>query len=366
MTRRWSSLLFLCLVAVVRGQTVRIEPADPIDFPAVVDSNSPAYWDDGQLLVYNSLNLPIRSVSEGAGHYSRSRVVFVQGENRWRWVESVWNGADGSIYAWYHSEPLNVCPGRPLTAPEIGEMVSPDGIYFQDLGIILRSGAPPDCATANNYFAGGHGDFTVIPDQSRKYLYFLFSAYDSPATAQGIAIARMAMDYVARPVGRVRKFFNGDWSEPGLGGQLTPVFAARSDWASNAPDAFWGPSIHWNTALQQYVMLMNHVAGDPLWGQEGIYASFSADLANPASWTAPMKLMDASGWYPQVIGDGTGGTDSLAGSSARLYVMGTSQWRITFEPGPMLVQSPDGQPALQTDRADRRPRARTALRRRPG
>ncbi len=120
-------------------------------------------------------------------------------------------------------------------------MVSTDGVYFQDLGIILRSGNPPDCATAYNCFAGGHGDFTVIPDQSGKHFYFLFSAYDSPAAAQGIAIARMAMADVASPVGRVRKFFNGDWSEPDLGGQLTPVLAARSDWASNAPDAFWGP-----------------------------------------------------------------------------------------------------------------------------
>ena len=35
------------------------------------------------------------------------------------------------------------------------------------------------------------------------------------------------------------------------------------------PDAFWGPAVHWNTHLQQYVMLLNR-AFDPRWAQEDL------------------------------------------------------------------------------------------------
>jgi hypothetical protein len=40
-----------------------------------------------------------------------------------------------------------------------------------------------------------------------------------------------------------------------------------------------GPSIHWNTYLQQYVMLLNRAqeAAD----SEGIYISYSTNLADP-------------------------------------------------------------------------------------
>ena len=41
---------------------------------------------------------------------------------------------------------------------------------------------------------------------------------------------------------------------------------------------FWGPAIHWNTYLEQYVMLLNR-AKDDQFGQEGIYVSFSPTLA---------------------------------------------------------------------------------------
>lgn len=334
MTYAWRFALVFCAAVAAQGQSVTIQPADPADFPAVVDSNSPAYWDDGLLYVFNSLNLPIRSVQETSGRFAKSRVALIHGQNRWRWIESVWPAPDGTVYAWYHTEPEDVCPGQPLTAPEIGALASSDGVNFRDLGIVIRAADAPNCGTNNRYFAGGTGDFTVIPDRGGNYFYFLFSAYAGPMERQGIGVARLAAADLAQPAGKVQKFYNGYWNEPGLGGKLTPVFPAQGDWSSASPDAFWGPSVHWNTALEQYVVLLNHVAGDPYWGQEGIYVSFGADLSNPLSWTAPSKIMDGVGWYPQVLGDGAGETDSLSGGSARLFVNGHSEWRVFFNSRP--------------------------------
>jgi len=322
-------LVLVATAFAVEAQSVQVQSAPPVDFLALVDSNSPAYWSDGRLYLFNSLELPIRSESSDNVTFGRARAVYVHGTNHWRWIESVWQDTDGTVYAWYHAEPLNVCPGQALTAPEIGALVSSDGVSFRDLGIVLRSGDKPDCGTSNRYFAGGHGDFSVIPDRQGSNFYFLFTNYGGDVESQGIAIARVAYADLAKPANHVWKFFQGDWSEAGLGGRVTPVFAARANWNSDAPDSFWGPAVHWNTALGEYVVLMNHAA-DRLWGQEGVYISFCPDIANPAAWTPATKLMDAGAWYPEVIGNGVGETDTLVGASARLYVMGHSEWQLTF------------------------------------
>lgn len=96
-------------------------------------------------------------------------------------------------------------------------------------------------------------------------------------------------------------------------------------------DAFWGPSVHWNTYLQQYVMLLNRARGKG-WIQEGIYVSFSADLADPRSWSQPLKVLDGGAWYPQVMGqdDELKGTDKLAGRRARFFMKGVSEYEIEF------------------------------------
>jgi hypothetical protein len=320
------------LVAGTLGaQSVHIDSAPAADFPALVDSNSPAYRSGSNLYLYNSLDLPIRSEASDSSHFSRARAVFVSGENRWRWIESVWADPNtGSVYAWYHAEPLNICPGLPLTAPQIGALVADDGITFRDLGIILRSGDKPNCATNNIYFAGGHGDFSVIPDRDQNYFYFLFTNYGGPVEQQGVGMARMAFADRDDPAGKVWKFYAGEWTQPGLRGRVQPIFPAKADWADDNPDSFWGPAVHWNTALQQYVVLMSHVQGDPAWSQEGVYISLNPDLSKPTAWTTPAKIIEGVGWYPQVLGDGPDDTDTIVGGSARLYVMGHSEWSITF------------------------------------
>jgi hypothetical protein len=77
---------------------------------------------------------------------------------------------DGTIYGWYHNEPGGICSGGKLTAPRIGAVVSYDGgDTFFDLGLVLSSGDPPDCNAKNGFFAGGHGDFSVILDRDQAY-----------------------------------------------------------------------------------------------------------------------------------------------------------------------------------------------------
>lgn len=95
-------------------------------------------------------------------------------------------------------------------------------------------------------------------------------------------------------------------------------------------DVFWGPSIHWNTYLEKYVMLLNR-AKDDVFGQDGIYVSFSSTL-QPSDWSAPVKILNGGTWYPQVIGGEPGtGTDRRAGQRARFFMMGRSERMIEFQ-----------------------------------
>ena len=308
--------------------------------PGDSDCNSPAHWNGGTLYVFNSAGHPWRSAGPDLLHLDQDyrRCTYDNQVNSGRWIECTCPASDNVLFGWYHNEPGGLCPGTHLTAPRIGAVRSTDnGATWHDLGLVLE--APPNtlnCGTTNYYFAGGHGDFSAILDRQGRYLYFLMSTYYGPPSEQGVAVARMLWQDRDNPVGKVQKWHQGQWSQPGLGGRLTPIFPVKQDWHRPDVDAFWGPSIHWNTHLSQYVLLLNR-AIDRHWKQEGIYVSFNADLANPAGWSTPVKILDSPGadrWYPQVIGLDKGETDKLAGRVARLFVRGQSRWEIVFlKPG---------------------------------
>lgn len=260
------------------------------------------------------------------------------------WVEAAWVDTDGTVFGWYHHEPSGICPGDKLTTPKIGAVVSYDGgRTIIDLGIVLESGEAPNCSAKNGFFAGGHGDFSVILDRDGEYFYFLFTNYGGGQEEQGIVIARMAFEDRHHPVGSVRKYYQGEWDEPGIGGRMTPIYAVGQAWEAEDADSFWGPAIHWNTQLQQYVMVMNRSCCSPNWPMEGVYIAYSMDLSNPATWGRANKILDgreAGGYYPQVVGMSPGETDSLVGAKARLFVQGVSRWEISFPVLPVEDEEP--------------------------
>jgi len=337
-------------------QSAWLRSAETVTMPTRADCTSPAFWSDGQLVLFNSTGT--QWVSRGGDQFSESTTQLVGVDRQDHvpmWIESVWRDEDGTLYGWYHHEPAGVCGSSKLTAPVIGAVVSRDGgKTFEDLGIVLSSGGALDCDAKNGFFAGGNGDFSVILDRNREYFYFLFDNYGGDIEGQGVAIARMAFADRQQPVGAVWKYFDSRWMEAGLGGRNTPVFRASVRWQDENTDAYWGPSVHWNTYLERYVVLMNHTCCRPEWPQEGIYITFSADLSDPAGWTPPVKILGKvdydAGFYPQVLGTGTGETETLAGESARLYVHGRSDWTIEFsKEGFPSKSTPDPEPIDPTN-----------------
>ena len=108
-----------------------------------------------------------------------------------------------------------------------------------------------------------------------------------------------------------------EWTYPAATPLVAPTYAWHD--TDERVDAFWGPSVHWNTALEQYVMLLNR-SKDENYSQEGIYVSYAPTLDDPSLWTPPVKLLNGGKWYPQVVGSSLGtGTDKLAGDPRRVF-----------------------------------------------
>ena len=262
------------------------------------------------------------------------------------WMEAVVQDAGGVWYGYFHNEvPAPACPGSVRQAPRIGAARSRDrGRTWEVLGIVLE--APPsqaDCATGNQYFDGGLGDLSVQLDAASQDLYIFYSAYPRFGFRQGVGVARMAWADRDAPAGRAMVWRSRAWlpasARAGVDGQVeyeyplpTPVFPTREPFHDNdlVVDAYWGPSVHWNTYLQRYVMLLNR-AKDEDFGQEGTYVSFAPTLSDPREWSVPVKVADGGLWYPQAVGLQTGsGTDKTAGEYARYFQGGVSNHLIRF------------------------------------
>ncbi len=325
---------------------VDVVPAPSVQLPGAVDSNSPAFWqyEEGRNRLYVLTSWAIPSISQGISFRrlrSTQPVRFSNSVNGGRWMESVLQDSSGTLYGYYHHEPLGLCGKINKTAPRIGAARSFDnGLSWEDLGIILEAPmSRADCGTPNEFFVGGFGDFTVILNNDQTDAYFFFSSYVGPASRQGVVVARMLWSQRDTPRGNLEIWNRGVWgrpqsrfqTRPSVGPQ--PIYPAVVSWHddSGQVDSFWGPSVHWNTFLNQYVMLLNR-AVDSSWTQEGIYIAFSPVLHDPSQWTTPLKILEGGPWYPQVLGlEKDTGTDKVAGSVARLFLRGQSDYYLVFK-----------------------------------
>jgi hypothetical protein len=322
--------------------------APHIELPAEIDSSNPAVWSRVggllQLFVMSSWGgVPVRSSGTSLATLRPGPPVnFRSHPGHGVWMEAIIPDDSGAWYGYYHHErPADAC-GRPdRQLPRIGAMRSTDnGATWDDLGIVIDAPEGSDaCDSTNRFVLGGVGDVTAALDANRRDVYLYYSQYVRDGTAQGVTVARIAWADRDAPAGKAQIWNAGAWlpairsASGGVSYPLaTPLVRARQPFHDRTAtnDVFWGPSIHWNTYLRQYVMLLNR-AEDDQFGQEGIYISYSPTLSDPAQWTAPALLKSGGGWYPQVIGEERGiGTDRIAGKQARFFMFGRSQWLIVF------------------------------------
>jgi|688.fasta_scaffold348117_1 hypothetical protein len=352
----------LCLTVgapVANGQVLRHPPKATLEAAPrqslviagepLVDSNSPVLWDE----VEGTPRLFVMTSFAGAARVSSgTRLGEIEAGDpvQWdawpvggAWMEAVVKADDGTWYGYYHNEVSTACPGDSRVQPQIGAARSTDqGRTWTNLGIVLASPSQ-DCETRNQYFTGGVGDFSVQLSTDRSELYLMYSQYTPDLAGQGVAVARMSWADRDAPEGRLAVWdghvwrpVEAQWTDDGvLAGYTYPVGASLftahdSLHDGGTSDVYWGPSVHWNDHLQQYVMLLSR-AGTPGFGQDGIYVSFSPTLTAPGKWTSPARILSGGEWYPQVVGLEPGtGSDKDAGAVVRFFMAGVSEHVLVF------------------------------------
>lgn len=329
-----------------------------VEFTGEVDSNSPVLKTivDGQptVVVFTSFGgVPSRASGPSLADLSPAvPIEILSPPDGGLWIEAVITADDGTWYGFYHNERLR-CGSMTRTAPRIGAIRSTDaGMTWTNLGILIQaSSATFDCDTRNTFIVGGVGDFSATLDGESGYVYLYVSQYGASPQEQGIVAARFLWTDRDAPVGKTEIWANGLWrpsTRPRAGDLLFSGFDERGQiWAMPQPtaifpslepfhdddtrvDVLWGPSIHWNTYLERYVMLVNK-AKDENFGEEGSYISYNADLSAPMGWSPPVRIMKGGTWYPQVVGLEVDGGDASAGRVARLFSLGRSDYLLYFD-----------------------------------
>jgi hypothetical protein len=332
--------------------TAQLVPAPRLLMPGAIDSNIPMTWNlvDGRPTLFAMASwggIPALLAGPSLDRMARiDAVTVIPHPGYGVWIESLLDDESGAWYGYYHHEISGEVCGRPLQSiVRIGAARSVDrGLTWEDLGVVLEG--PPEsivCATNNRFVLGGVGDLSVMLDPEHRDLFLFVSQYSKDPSAQGVAVARLAWADRDNPAGRVAVWHGGVWLPPrrvddadgnsvgwayAAGTPLVPVSKPWHD-GNEAADAFWGPSVHWNTYLERYVMLLNRAKNEQF-SNEGLYVSFAPSLDDPLAWSAPRKIMDGGGWYPQVAGLEPGGTDKLAGQRARFFITGRSEAYIEF------------------------------------
>jgi len=270
------------------------------------------------------------------------------------WFETVWQDPSDisgkTLFAVYHNEnypstlPFDSLTGRgyknnnwpqglqgpesPAAVCRIGIMKSTDGgRSWENKGIFIEDLDPRLILKPHNTsetFAGGVGDPSAVANGD--YLYLFYGEYGYPGvyneenydrktewSGQCISVARIALKDLNDPEGKAFRWDGQGFSIPydGIG---QPVASLRipmeeGGGAASSPGGgfHWGPSVHWNTYLNCWVMLMGKVVG-PSWKGSQVFISFNknANFIEPSEsqeWTKPQLLFEKPGynlWYPSL------------------------------------------------------------------
>lgn len=269
------------------------------------------------------------------------------------WFETIYQDtADNTgktLYAVYHNEnypqtlPYNRDTGEgyinanwpqgltgektPAAVCRIGIMKSVNGgKKWENKGIFIEDLQPRMILKPHNNsvtFAGGVGDPSAVA--SGDYLYLFYGEYGYPGaynaasydpevewSGQCISVARIKLSDLDKPESKARRWDGKGFNAPhdGVGRPVASLQIPFSGGgpASSAKGKFhWGPSVSWNSHLNQWVMLMAKSEGTS-WKGSSIYISYNPNKNlgegnNSQQWSKPKLLVNKPGhvlWYPSL------------------------------------------------------------------
>ena len=180
-----------------------------------------------------------------------------------RWLTSTVRTGD-TVLGFVHQESIcNYGPQGQTDKTMAIATSSDDGLTWTDLGTVITGRDSPRPGTTS-----GEGDCTMI-DGTDGYLYAYCLRNSDWQTIAARAEASAPTDW--------RKYYLGDWTEPGLGGRATAI-------------GFLGPGASY---LHEHGWVAT-VTNDPWFG--GLRLSLSEDKVTFADLDEPILALDGSNW----------------------------------------------------------------------
>jgi len=238
-------------------------------------------------------------------------------------------------YGFYHAEDRIGLPalagGIPGFYASIGLTRSDDGVTWRKVGQVITSSQPKSWAAYPDQGDRGAAEPGAIVSKDGRYVYVYYTEH-SRINRRGvdICIARADLSSGAPLPGSFKKYFQGSFSEPGIGGHDTPIITARGFSSANALEGH----VSYSKKADRYLMIFGidsyqeRMSGQPP-THSGLYAAWSKDAID---WSPPTQLV-ADQAVPQpgksVSWEGTVIFDDATGSTGTLIYGYTPKWGTT-------------------------------------
>jgi len=242
---------------------------------------------------------------------NRSAFIFGPGDsddwdNGYAGISGAYQDENGDWYGFYHGEDVRDFPSDPISGLygmycAVGAVVSKDnGKTWNKLGQVLRSSKDRNYKPYPNSSGHGLGTPGFVLSRDKKYLYAYYTEISDiqqgPERSGGsyIGLARADVSQGAPVPGTWKKYFNGEFSEEGLGGKDTPVINGYSfpkEFKQNYVSVFQAHPVY-SEDLDLYLMVFNTT----VYGEResksldkgGLYWAWSEDAIQ---WSSPQRLI---------------------------------------------------------------------------
>lgn len=203
--------------------------------------------------------------------------------------------AAGRLFAVYHAEDQHGMPkmqnGDPGFYAGVGLVESEDdGQTWIRRGQIIKSSKPKEWLAYPDHSVRGAGLPGAVNDPTGRYalVYYTDMSLQENRGAQ-ICVARADLNEGPPLPGHWKKYYQGEFGEPGIGGNETPVLSVL---AMDEASAQY-PHVTWSEFLKKYVMVFNVNNWKEAQGGKppvisGIYWATSADGIH---WSEPVRLL---------------------------------------------------------------------------
>ena len=200
------------------------------------------------------------------------------------------------LYAFYQADEYQGLPvireaGLPGYYASVGIAESDDsGSTWLKKGQIIKSGKPKEWAAYPGQSGRGNGLPGAVANPAGDFLFVYYTNLSvEKGLFQNICVARSDLRAGPPLPGNWKKYYNGDFTEPGIGGNETSIL----DVSSIAPASAVYPHVVYSQYLKKYVMvfginLREEALEELPASKSGIYLSLSSDGLN---WSAPVKLV---------------------------------------------------------------------------